>query len=46
MDELMFRFLIGGALVSAFALAGDAARLKSFAGLLGAGPSIALATLD
>ena len=45
MDELIFRFLIGGTLVSAFALVGDTVRPKSFAGLFGAAPSIALATL-
>ena len=45
MVELIFRFLIGGTLVSAFALVGDAVRPKSFAGLFGAAPSIALATL-
>src|ERR1035437_10942720 len=45
MDELIFRFLIGGTLVSAFALVGDAVRPKSFAGLFGAAPSVALATL-
>jgi hypothetical protein len=45
MAELIVRFLIGGTLVSAFALAGDAVRPKSFAGLFGAAPSIALATL-
>src|ERR1039458_1830275 len=44
MDELIFRFLIDGTLVSAFALVGDAVRPKSFAGLFGAAPSIALAT--
>jgi hypothetical protein len=45
MDELIFRFLIGGTLVSAFALVGDAVHPKSFAGLFGAAPSIALAIL-
>ena len=45
MEELIFRFLIGGTLVSAFAFVGDAVRPKSFAGLFGAAPSIALATL-
>jgi len=45
MDQLVLRFLIGGTLVSAFALVGDAIRPKSFAGLFGAAPSIALATL-
>ena len=43
--ELLFRFLIGGSLVSAFALLGDLFKPKSFAGLFGAAPSIALATL-
>jgi uncharacterized membrane protein (GlpM family) len=44
-EELLFRFLIGGTLVSAFALLGDLFKPKSFAGLFGAAPSIALATL-
>ena len=39
------RFLIGGALVSLFAALGDAARPKSFAGIFGAAPSVALATV-
>jgi uncharacterized membrane protein (GlpM family) len=43
--ELLLRFLIGGTLVSAFALLSDLFRPKSFAGLFGAAPSIALATL-
>lgn len=45
MKELIFRFLVGGALVSVFAMVGDALRPKSFAGLFGAAPSIGLATL-
>jgi len=45
MKELLFRFLIGGMLVSVFALIGDILRPKSFAGLFGAAPSIALASL-
>jgi len=45
MKELVFRFLAGGMLVSLFACAGDIFRPKSFAGLFGAAPSIALATL-
>jgi hypothetical protein len=45
MKELIFRFLIGGTLVSVFALIGDLLRPKSFAGLFGAAPSIALASL-
>ena len=39
------RFLIGGTVVSLFALIGDLLRPKSFAGLFGAAPSVALATL-
>jgi Protein of unknown function (DUF3147) len=43
--EYAVRFLIGGAAVSAFALLGDILRPKSLAGLFGAAPSVALATL-
>ena len=39
------RFVAGGLIVSAFAILGDVLRPKSFAGLFGAAPSIALATL-
>ena len=45
MKDLIIRFLIGGTLVSVFAAVGDVVRPKSFAGLFGAAPSIALATL-
>ena len=45
MMELGLRFLIGGVVVSAFALCGDLLRPKSFAGLFGAAPSVALASL-
>jgi uncharacterized membrane protein (GlpM family) len=45
MVELFFRFAIGGMVVSAFAILGDLFRPKSFAGLFGAAPSLALATL-
>jgi hypothetical protein len=45
MMEYVARFLIGGLAVSAFALLGDLLRPKSFAGLFGAAPSVALATL-
>ena len=45
MGEALVRFLIGGVVVSVFAIAGDVFRPKSFAGLFGAAPSIALATL-
>jgi hypothetical protein len=44
-DELIYRFLVGGVFVSVFAVLGDVLRPKSFAGLFGAAPSIALATL-
>jgi hypothetical protein len=42
--EYLLRFIVGGIAVSAFAAFGDAWRPKSFAGLFGAAPSIALAT--
>jgi hypothetical protein len=45
MTEYLVRFLIGGVVVSAFAMLGDILRPKSFAGLFGAAPSVALATL-
>jgi uncharacterized membrane protein (GlpM family) len=45
MSEYVLRFLIGGVVVSAFATLGDIFRPKSFAGLFGAAPSVALATL-
>jgi uncharacterized membrane protein (GlpM family) len=43
--DLLLRFLIGGAVVSLFAALGDMVRPKSFAGIFGAAPSVALATL-
>lgn len=45
MANLAIRFLIGGVVVSLFAVLGDVLRPKSFAGLFGAAPSIALATM-
>lgn len=45
MGEMIFRFLIGGAVVSAFAVLSEVFRPKSFAGLFSAAPSVALATL-
>ena len=45
MSQILFRFIIGGAVVSAFAIIGDVLKPKSFAGLFGAAPSVALATL-
>src|SRR4051794_18994281 len=44
--EYVIRFLAGGIVVSAFAALGDILRPKSFAGLFGAAPSVALATLS
>jgi hypothetical protein len=45
MSEMILRFFIGGIVVSLFAIVGDVLRPKSFAGLFGAAPSIALATI-
>lgn len=45
MTEYLLRFVAGGLIVSAFAILGDMLKPKSFAGLLGAAPSVALATL-
>jgi Protein of unknown function (DUF3147) len=45
MEEIVLRFLAGGLIVSAFALLGDLFEPKSFAGIFGAAPSVALATL-
>jgi hypothetical protein len=43
--DLAIRFAIGGLIVSAFAVAGEIFKPKSFAGIFGAAPSVALATL-
>jgi hypothetical protein len=43
--EYLLRFIAGGIAIFAFAALGDALRPKSFAGLFGAAPSIALPTL-
>lgn len=45
MEELALRLFIGGAVVSAFAVLGDMLKPKSFAGLFGAAPSVALASI-
>jgi len=42
--ELCIRFAVGGAVVSIFAMLGESVRPKSFAGIFGAAPSIALAS--
>lgn len=44
--ELLLRFVVGGVIVSLFAALGSALKPKSFAGLFGAAPSVALATLS
>jgi uncharacterized membrane protein (GlpM family) len=43
--ELLWRFLLGGTMVSLFALIGDVVRPKRIAGIFGGAPSVALATL-
>jgi hypothetical protein len=43
--EHLVRFVAGGVVVLAVASLGDMLRPKSFAGLFGAAPSVALATL-
>jgi Protein of unknown function (DUF3147) len=45
MTIMLIRFCAGGLIVSAFAVLSDIFRPKSFAGLFGAAPSVALATL-
>ena len=45
MGEYILRFLIGGTVVSFFAVLAEMLRPKSFAGLFSAAPSIALATI-
>ncbi len=37
--QLVFRFIVGGLVVSFFAVVGDALKPKSFAGLFGSAPS-------
>jgi hypothetical protein len=45
LTELLLRFAIGGIVVSTFSAIGSVLRPKTFAGLFGAAPSVALATL-
>jgi hypothetical protein len=45
MEDILLRFVVGGAVVCSFAWLGDLLKPKSFAGLFGAAPSVALATL-
>jgi hypothetical protein len=43
--DLLVRFVVGGAIVAVFSVFGDLFRPKTFAGIFGAAPSLALATL-
>jgi uncharacterized membrane protein (GlpM family) len=43
--ELVLRFVLGGAIVSLFSLLGDLWKPKTFSGIFGAAPSVALASL-
>jgi hypothetical protein len=45
LKQLLFRFVVGGLVVSVFSALGDVLKPKSFAGLFAAAPSVALATL-
>jgi uncharacterized membrane protein (GlpM family) len=45
MGELVLRFVLGGLIVSLFAMTGEMFQPKTFAGLFGAAPSVAIATL-
>jgi Protein of unknown function (DUF3147) len=45
LKEMLFRFLVGGFVVSVFSALADVLRPRSLAGLFGAAPSVALATL-
>jgi hypothetical protein len=43
--NILIRFAVGGVIVSLFAVLGDLVKPKSFAGIFGAAPSVALATI-
>jgi Protein of unknown function (DUF3147) len=45
LEELLPRFVTGGVVVSLFAIIGDLVRPKSLAGIFGAAPAVALASL-
>ena len=45
LTDILLRVMVGGAVVSIFAVLGDFLKPKSFAGLFGAAPSVALVTL-
>jgi hypothetical protein len=44
-SDLFVRFLIGGSVVSAFATIAEGLKPKTFAGIFGAAPSVAIASL-
>jgi uncharacterized membrane protein (GlpM family) len=46
LDEVVGRFLLGGSCVALFAVAGAAFKPKTFAGLFGAAPTVALVSLS
>ena len=46
LSDLALRFVLGGLIVSAFSMVGDVLKPKSFAGIFGAAPSMALVTLS
>lgn len=43
--ELLYRFLVGGVVVSLFSVIGELFQPKRFSGIFGAAPSVAIATL-
>ncbi len=43
--DIVLRIIVGGIVVSAFAVIGDVLKPETFAGLFGAAPSVALATV-
>jgi uncharacterized protein DUF3147 len=45
MMQILIRVVVGGIIVSIFAMIGDVLKPKTFAGLFGAAPSVALATI-
>jgi hypothetical protein len=45
LGELLVRFVLGGAIVSVFAVVGSMFKPKTFAGLFGAAPSVGIASL-
>ena len=45
LTQILIRVIVGGIIVSIFAVLSDTLKPKSFAGLFGAAPSVALATI-